>query len=195
MSPEDKAALRRQYRQLRRELPEQERVASDAAIGAQLRQSEAYRSCCCLFLYISLPGEVDTWALLRTALKDGKTVAAPVCDPATHTMTFYRIGGDEDLRPGSYGIWEPDPSRCTVQMPEADALCLVPGFAFTHGGDRLGYGGGYYDRFLTQFPGLAYGLCRERWLAAELPAGPYDRKVDAVVTENRILFPKQERFE
>lgn len=189
MIDQEKKILRDQYRALRRELPAEEKEASDAAIAAQFLNSEYYRRCSSLFMYVSLPAEVDTGRILQVALRDGKTVAAPVCCPEDHSMTFYRIGGEEDLLPGSYGIREPDASCCAAVLPDEMSLCLVPGFTFTPGGLRLGYGGGYYDRFLASFPGVSVGLCRGKWLAAALPADRFDRPVQVVATEDRILLP------
>lgn len=186
----EKNRLREYYRQCRRELLTEEKVNSDAAIAANFLSSELYRSCSKLFLYISLPAEVDTWEILRAALRDKKIVAAPVCED-NHRMTFYRICGEEDLISGSYGIREPDVSCCAVERPDDQSLCVVPGFSFTPSGFRLGYGGGYYDRWLAAFPGVAVGLCRERWLAEDLPADLFDLPVQAVVTEDQILLSEK----
>lgn len=195
MIDREKAILRDHYRELRRGLSQKEKSASDAALAAQFIQSEYYRQCRRLFLYISLPAEVDTAPILQTAWRDGKEVAAPVCLPETHRMVFYRIGGEDDLVCGHYGIREPDSRRCAPLVPDKDSLCLVPGFAFDVNGCRLGYGGGYYDRFLVDFPGKTVGLCREKWLAEHLPADCYDLPVQAVVMENSILVPGGTPFE
>lgn len=189
MIDNEKKLLREKYRAFRRTLSAEEKAVSDAAVAAQFLNSEFYRRCRTLFMYISLPAEVDTDRILQAALRDGKAVAAPVCCPEDHSMTFYRIQGEEDLLPGSYGIREPDAVRCAVLLPDETSLCLVPGFTFTHGGYRLGYGGGYYDRFLATFPGVSVGLCRRQWLADSLPADRFDLPVQAVVTEDRILVP------
>ena len=186
----EKNRLREYYRQCRRDLFSEEKANSDAAITANFLNSELYRSCRKLFLYISLPAEVDTWEILHAALHDGKIVAAPVCEE-DHRMTFYRVRGEEDLISGSYGIREPDVSRCAVEQPDDQSLCVVPGFSFTPSGFRLGYGGGYYDRWLAVFPGAAVGLCRKRWLAEDLPADSFDLPVQAVVTEDQILLSEK----
>ena len=186
----EKNRLREYYRQCRRTLSPEEKLVSDAAITEQFLNSELYRRCSKLYLYISLPAEVDTWEILHAALHDGKIVAAPVCEE-NHRMTFYRIRREEDLISGSYGIREPDGSCCAVEHPDDQSLCVVPGFSFTPSGFRLGYGGGYYDRWLAVFPGVAVGLCRERWLAEDLPADLFDLPVQAVVTEDQILLSEK----
>ena len=118
----DKAALRDHYRSLRRELAAEEKAVSDLAVAQKFLNSEYYLRCRKLFMYISLPAEVDTFAILHAAWRDGKLVASPVCEPETHRMTFYRISGEEDLLTGHYGIREPDTGRCVPLEPDEDSL-------------------------------------------------------------------------
>lgn len=189
LSPEaEKKELRRTFRRLRKEMPAEEKALSDTAIAETFLNSPFYSRAQTLFVYNSLPQEIDTNRIIHCAWEQGKAVAAPFCDPETHAMRFYRILSADDLRAGAYGILEPDPARCKPVDPDADSLCLVPGFAFDENGFRLGYGGGYYDRFLAVFPGTSVGLCRENGLVPKLPADAFDKNVDAVVLENRILI-------
>ena len=101
-------------------------------------------------------------------------------------MSFFSIRGSQDLDPGAYGIPEPL-AACQEVRPTARSLCLVPALAFDRQGGRIGYGGGYYDRFLAAFPGTAVGLVRADFLADCLPAEPFDQKVKYLVTQDGWL--------
>lgn len=150
------------------------------------RYSEAQH----IYLYISKAEEVDTSFLLRTALADGKTVFAPYCPPGGGDMQFYRITSPGELVRSSFGIWEPDPLRCDPAVDTPDAVCLVPGLAFTRDGCRLGYGRGYYDRFLSSCDIFTVGLCYQECLTDCLPHTVQDQRVRYVVTETGMIPTK-----
>ena len=101
-------------------------------------------------------------------------------------MTFYRITGEADLAPGSFGILEPKES-CPAIWPAAGDVMLLPGAAFDREGHRIGYGGGYYDRYLAQtsFPRAA--LCWQQMMVNEIPMEIYDQRMDLVITENDVI--------
>lgn len=152
-------------------------------IRQQVCQLPSYGRVRNLLLYLSKGSEVDTWPLLELALEEGKAVYAPLCLDGDGSMAFYRVRSREDLRAGRFGLWEPDPARCAPLEPNALGLCLVPGLSFDKQGYRLGYGKGYYDRFLTRWEGEAVGLCFEDLLLPRLPQDPQDQRVSTVVTE------------
>lgn len=180
----DRSALRRQLRQKRRAIPPEERAAWDAAILEHLTQSAAFQRADTLLLFLSAGGEPDTLGILRAAWDAGKQTAVPRCMEAGR-MEFYCINSLEDVKPGAYGILEPISS---VQPSlTRDTLCLVPAVAFSPGGDRLGQGGGYYDRYLDRYPFLqTIGICYSCLMQSRLPVLPHDRRVGAVVTEKSL---------
>ena len=178
----DKAALRRELLAKREALPC--RKALDRAMEEQVRALDAYREARALLLYLSKGSEPDTWGLLDRALAEGRPVYAPRCLDGRGNMAFYRVPSREGLVLGRFGLWEPDPARCPPWEGGAGALCLVPGIAFDREGFRLGYGMGYYDRFLAGFSGSSLGLCYEGLVQDRLPRGVYDRKVGRLVTES-----------
>ncbi len=135
-----------------------------------------------VFLYLSFGSEVETLALTKKLLALGKEIAVPRCDPQTKTMTAVRLTDFQQLRPGSYGILEPAPDAPVISKEEID-LCLVPGLAFDQEGYRLGYGGGYYDKFLKDFSGKKLGLAFLECLTDRLPREEFDLPVDAVITD------------
>ena len=180
-----KAALRSRLRALQRDLSVEETERSDQAIFSQLRNSSCYQAAERLFLYYSRTGEVDTHMLLHAALEDGKTVALPVSEPHGK-MTFFRYTGT--LSPGLWNIPEPEPSEPMTPSPQD--LLIVPGLCFDRSGYRLGQGGGYYDRYLSEHPAVTVGLCRDSFLLDEIPREWNDLPVRFLFTEHEILrFP------
>ncbi len=136
---------------------------------------------------MSKGSEVDTWKVFARALAEGKEVYAPRCLDGEGTMGFFQVTSPQELLQGRFGLWEPDPRRCAPWRRREGALCLVPGIAFDRQGYRLGYGKGYYDRFLAVFSGTAAGLCFRELALERLPRGPQDRRVDVLVTEAGVL--------
>ena len=106
--------------------------------------------------------------------------------PETREMDFYVIHSDDDLRTGHYGIREPDPFRCEKAVISGKALCIVPGLCFDRRGYRLGYGGGYYDRFLSTHKVTRVGICYSYFMVNELIYGKYDVRMDKVITNYPI---------
>lgn len=189
-----KASLRERYRLLRDAAPPHEQALCDSLIAKRLLELPAYQAAGTLFSYLSFGSEVSTRGLIERTWADGKTVALPRCIPETHGLAWHRVGSFEELSRGPYGIDEPLPCD-TSAIDAADAppssIAIVPGLVFDRRGFRLGYGGGYYDRFLASFQGVSIGLCRSAFLAeslSELGAiDAHDRAVDIVLTETEAL--------
>lgn len=184
--PERKAALRRELLAKRAVLSG--RLEKDEAMFRQVLALPQYRRAGRVFLYVSTPREPDTGRLLRAALEAGKEVFAPVCAPEGGAMAFYRVESEACLRPGRFGILEPDPAAggpaCFPEGQDAEeTLVVVPGVAFDLRGFRLGYGKGYYDRFLAGVDRNTVGLCYRELFLPELPAEEHDQRVRRVVTE------------
>ncbi len=187
-----KRELRERLLGLRRALPG--KAEKSHSISQLLIGCEAYRSASRLLLYLSTPQEVATYEILRQAQKDRKEVYAPACSEIEGEMTFYRVRENTSLILGKYGIMEPEPLEpllCRTELP--DTLCITPGVAFGKNGVRIGYGKGYYDRFLSRRQVAAIGLCYHRLLFSRLPAEPHDEKVQAVITEKGIFSAQADR--
>jgi len=145
-----------------------------------------------IMLYASFGKEVKTGELLQQALREGKRVAVPYCLREGRQLIaseVYRY--PEDLRPGTWGILEPRKDTLRPVNPQAIDLCIVPGVAFDEGGNRLGYGAGYYDRFLPQLrPGaLKIALAYDLQIVTTTYPSPRDIPVDLIITESRIIEP------
>jgi 5-formyltetrahydrofolate cyclo-ligase len=179
-----KRLLRQQMLDLRAKIPPRERLVSDAAISRQVGEFSAFKDAETLFVYVSTADEVGTQAIIEESLRQGKRVCVPRCE-GRGVMRAYEIGGFDDLREGSYGILEPRES-CPFVESDRIELALVPCMACTPRGQRLGYGGGFYDRYLWDRAYPAVALCRDVLLLDELPAGEYDVPVDFVITESGV---------
>jgi 5-formyltetrahydrofolate cyclo-ligase len=170
------------------------RRASDADLVRRVLGLPAFGRAEALFSYLDVDGEVPTRDIVAHALEANKTVCLPYCVPGTRSMTWHRVDSLDGLVKSRMGIWEPVPSRQTRVEPAAfvRSIALVPGLLFDLRGYRLGYGGGFYDSFLSAFAGATVGLCREAQLVESLAAldvlEPHDRAVDMVVTERRAVL-------
>lgn len=147
----------------------------------------AFRESGTVFSYVSKSIEVDTQPIILGAFERGKAVAVPRCIPDKLQMEFLLITSYDDLQPGAYGIMEPDPDRCPPALDTQRSICIVPALAFDMEGYRLGFGKGYFDRFLSTYRGVKAGICFDACVLDKLPRGKYDKRVDFVLTENRML--------
>lgn len=187
---QEKELLRAELSAVRGALSKEQRAEADSRINARLSALVSYRFAPVLLFYYPAHSEADVRPALRAALKAGRKVALPLCDKnKPGAMTFRLIRSEEELSPGKFGVMEP--SETTEQLPEEllkqkDAIAIVPALSFDKKGYRLGYGGGYYDRFLSYFAGTTVGICYASLLKEELPRGFFDRRVDLILTEQGV---------
>ena len=187
---EDKQQLRRRLLAQRAAQDAAAKRETDRRITAQVLASGLYRQAQSLFVYVSTPQEIDTHAIIRQALDEGKTVCVPLCG-AQGRMSARRIDSLAELHPGTHGILEPDEAAQEID-PSVIDLIIVPALACDRDGFRLGYGGGYYDRFLAQATAAAVALCAEARLEERLPREPHDRRCGWIITERRVLRTDEE---
>lgn len=184
----EKQQLRRHFLAVRAAMQQAEKQETDRQIVRRVLEMEPYRNANMIFCYVATPAEIDTRPILEQALSTGKTVCVPRCGQAG-SMTARRISSLDVLTRGRYGILEP-PDTAEMIPPEQIKLVLAPALAADRRGYRLGYGGGYYDRFLEQVNPVStvcVVLCVENRLVDRLPAEPYDRRCHWVVTERQVL--------
>ena len=160
----------------------------DAGILRNLLALPEYAACGLLLTYVSVGGEPDTREVIRLALKSGRAVAVPRCYEDRDELAFYRIDSLESLARGRFGLLEPAPDESRLLGRAPGGLCLLPGLSFDRGGGRLGYGRGFYDRFLAEYDGITAGLCHSPLLSGrKLPCGPYDIPARLVVTDRETI--------
>jgi len=187
-----KAGLRRQIRSRLEGLE----AADEKSLAVQERlfSTAWWREARWVFVYIAMPGEVDTAPIVRRAYQDGKLVAVPRMEG--EEVVFYRYEGrTRELIPNQFGILEPDPLWIPVDpllLAEGPLLVLTPGLAFDRRLRRMGRGKGYYDRFLARARRgpqvcLAVGLAFGEQLVEEVPVGPLDASLDGLITDGELL--------
>ncbi|MGI6567781.1 MAG: 5-formyltetrahydrofolate cyclo-ligase [Firmicutes bacterium] len=139
-------------------------------------------------LFLAFGSEVDTWLFLDQALALGKDVAAPVTLPKAKELAFYPIRSRDEARQGHWGIYEPRREGEPIPPGRVD-IVVVPGAVFDKRGCRIGYGGGYYDRFLgcKALGAWKVGICFDLQLLDEVPRAEHDVPVDVVLTETRTV--------
>ena len=178
----EKSALRKYFRQRRAAVSDRE--VKEAALTQRLLSHRAFLSCDRVFCYVSIDSEADTRAFLNACFRLKKDVAVPKCGQ-DGMMQFYAVHSLCELSPAApFGI--PEPEGDVIAVPTEKTLCVVPGLAFDRAGFRLGYGGGYYDRFLPSFPGFSLGLCFDECLTDALPRGAHDVSLQAVLTPDGL---------
>lgn len=174
----DKKELRRSIREQKRAMTEAEITARSAKLGQLFAASDAYKNAKTIYGYLPYNQEVRTVPMLEQALKDGKRVAVPKC--YGDEMKFIFMEDLSQVEKGYAGIPEP-----IADEPVADdktALVLMPGLAFDPEGHRIGYGGGFYDKFLAAEPNHpTLALCYAFQMLSELKTEEHDIPVDTVI--------------
>jgi 5-formyltetrahydrofolate cyclo-ligase len=180
-----KEILRKEFARQRDSLLGEDRRQISSLAADRLEALPVYQDAAKVALYASFRSETETQGLIASALAQGRKVALPLVRRESGSLEFFWIESWEDLRQGAFGILEPqeDPSK----LAEGFSLILVPGLAFDLRGRRLGYGAGYYDKFLAGFSGLKLGFAFDFQVVESLPEAGHDVAMDQVVTEKRII--------
>ena len=160
-------------------------------IHTNLFQSSAWKQARTIGVTISRFPEVDTYKIIQKAWAEGKTVAAPRCVHKERLLQFYKIHSFEDVESSYYGLLEPLVSLAAVRPKEIDLL-IVPGLGYDKKGYRIGFGGGYYDRFLAHFKGDTVSLFFSEQLLSSIPIENWDQPVNCLIGEASIYFPRNE---
>ncbi len=183
---EVKKSLRKELISRRRNMEISEKQAADRAIFELVKP--LIDKADSVLTYISTEIEVDTHLLMQYCFDNGIRVAAPVSGDSE--LTFYEVKSFDDVSEGRFGISEPT-DRSREFSPTAGTLCIVPALCADEKGLRLGYGRGYYDRFLSSFEGTSAILCYSGF-RMEVPSEPHDKRADITVFDDKIIY-KQNR--
>lgn len=186
----DKQTLRRRMLALRHARSCAEQASLSDAIQMQFLRSGLLQHCQCVFVYISVDDEIATQKILQEALRLKKTVCVPRCI-SKGIMTAHCIMSTADLQEGKYGIPEPR-EGCPQIAPSVIDLIVAPCLCTELTGYRLGYGGGYYDRFLAQAQhATVCALCPESAIVPTVYPQSFDQKCSKIVTEREVLSVAQ----
>ena len=182
-SPTDKKEFRKQMLAKRRALDSEKINELSQGIAERLFAAKEYREARIMLCFVSTEIEVNTRPIIKKALADGKRVAVPLCIKGSCELSFRYITGTNDLAEGAFGILEPL-SHCEECTGFDGALCVVPSLCCDRRGHRMGYGRGYYDRFLAGFGGTSCGVIFGEFLLDRIPTEPTDMPLDMMITES-----------
>ena len=184
----EKQRLREERLAAREALSEQERSVLDDRITQKLLATSEYAEATTVLTYVSVSSEVSTRMFIECALRDEKTVAVPRCLPG-HCLEFVAITSLDQLIAAPFGLLEPPKELPALTEEQMDAsICIVPALLVDTKGYRLGYGAGFYDRFLSTYPGKKICLAYQQNLSQTmLPHTEFDVAVDMVITESDVL--------
>lgn len=181
---EEKQQLRRIVRGLESQLSDQYRLKADRSIAAHLLAMPEYQAAESVFCFVSTAREINTRPILEDALSAGKKLSVPLCT-GDGMMELRCITSLAQLSPGFHDILEPVPDSSSVS-PDTVDFAILPCLTCNHLGQRLGRGGGYYDRFLAHYRGGTVLLCRELLIREEIPLESHDHPVPWVLTEKGL---------
>ncbi len=184
-----KEDLRKRFLEVRNSIDDRERSLKSLDIAKHLFDMPEYNSARSIFLYLSIGSEVDTKPIFDRAKADGKRISVPLCVLDKRCMELYFVESYDDLDIGSYKIYEPKKDLIlSGKLKQAAAeevdISVVPGVCFDFNGNRIGYGGGYYDKFLSTFKGVSVGITYDCCMTEEICPDKYDAPVDIVLTES-----------
>ncbi len=184
-----KIQLRKQYKQIREQLTIESVMKNSEKIATQLFQTSFWQKSSTVMLYLSFRNEVMTDLIYQEGWKQGKTMLIPICSPQNGIMSMSVLSSLDQLVVNRYGIRELPDHLQQIVSPETIDLCLIPGIAFDRFGNRLGFGSGYYDRYLAQIPALVPRIALAhncQIFDGTLPTDQYDLPMDYMLTEHGL---------
>ncbi len=180
--------IREKYKALRMAIPPTKKAAMDEKICSFFLSLATYRYSSVILMYAPKSDEVNVLKIAERAIADGKQVAFPRCKPESHDMDYHFVTSLDQLEKGSYGLLEP-PCELPIydyKSSTVPSACIIPALVYDKRGYRLGYGKGYYDRYLGNFTGSKVGMIYSDYIIDSLPIGRFDLSVDFIVTEKGL---------
>ena len=182
-----KADMRRLFSRLRADIPLNEKQTLDSILTDTVVNLPEFIKADTVLCYYPIKSEPNVLPIATLALSLGKTVAFPISHRDTHTLSFHKLSELSEIRTGEYGIFEP----CASAPEPTDlsrAICITPAISFDRAGHRIGWGGGYYDRFLKDFGGISVCVIYSALETESVPADAFDMTVDLIVTEKGVIY-------
>jgi 5-formyltetrahydrofolate cyclo-ligase len=187
MLTENKKKIRKDILTVRNALPRTEREAMSRIICSNFTNLSLLSDCASVMIFLSFGSEINTDYIIEWLWKQKKRVLVPLCKPETREMDIFSIANFADLEPGYFGIREPKRGLRPIVAREVIDLAAVPAVAFDRRGYRVGYGGGYYDRFLAGMDVPMIGLAFDCQIITAAPVDKYDLAVQGIVTEKEYI--------
>ena len=180
----DKSIIRKKMKEERSKLSNLQKEKLDNSVFQKVIESEEYNKANSIFIFVSYGSEVDTHRIIKKALKDGKNICVPKVISKKDGMVAVRVHDFSELKSGAYGILEPEDTKYKVQESSID-LCYIPGVAFDKRGGRVGYGGGYYDRFFKKLreDSKKIALAYKFQVLDEVPMEEHDMFIDGIISD------------
>lgn len=185
-----KDTIRKQVLEIRNKLSDDEVYQLSEAIFNNLKENSFFNNSTHVMIYLDFKHEVKTDFIINYCLLNDKKVYIPICIPETHEICISRITSLKELHSGHYGIREPLPEYIRLSDSSLVDLVLVPGVAFDSSGNRIGFGAGYYDRFMKRLqPGAVKAALAYSFQVIDLvPSDEYDIPADYIITEKNTIF-------
>ncbi|WP_281202259.1 5-formyltetrahydrofolate cyclo-ligase [Cytobacillus kochii] len=178
----DKKQLRKMIMQQLTEMPSEQYTSHSEKLASQLFLTSHWQQSKVVALTISRFPEVDTFPIINKAWSEGKQVAIPKCLPKTREMDFRIFSSYDNLEVVYSGLQEPVVDKTKSVRPCEIDLLIVPGVAYTLKGDRIGFGGGYYDRYLVDYNGFTLSLAFQEQVVNNIPIDHHDLPVQKIIT-------------
>ncbi len=173
----NKKILREKYLNIRKNINKENKQKYDNDIFNKVINLQEYKESKLVLIYVSLKYEADTFNLINYSLNTNKKVAVPKCKG--DNIIFYEIKNLKDLEEGSFGILEPKTNKSITDFN--NSICIIPGVAFDKQNNRIGYGKGFYDRFLKNYKGIKIGLTYKECICDKIDNDINDIKLDKVI--------------
>jgi len=186
----EKHQIRAYYRKARASLSLEARELLDITICADLSELPVIKNADTVLVFYPVKNEPNILQFIKNLYKMGKRVAFPVSNSDDCTLTFKYVDDLDDMVMGAYDIPEPS-ADSPISKNFSNCVCIVPALVFDRHGYRIGYGKGYYDRFLKDFQGVSIGIAYGDFVVDTLPYEPTDMAVDMIITERGIILPNE----
>ncbi len=168
-------------------MSQESRKIKSSIIAKKFTELSEYNAADAILLYYPFGSEPDITMIIRKTLEDGKKVILPKVTGSVLKL-YYVDDIKSQMRMGFYGIMEPDDGICRIAEFSDVGLALIPGICFDKSLNRIGYGGGFYDRLIPLLPQNAkkISICFQEQIVDKIPAEKYDKPVDIIITEKKL---------
>ena len=184
---EEKVRLRKQIIEHMNSLSEEQYTTLSEQIAFSLYAQKEWAEAKTIGITLSMENEVNTYPIIEKAWEEGKKVVVPKCNKETRTMSFRKISNFDQLKTVYMNLREPIPELTEEVNADEIDLQIVPGVAYTERGERIGYGGGYYDRYLVHYKGKTLSLAYDFQMVKQIPVEPFDKNVEKIITEKGTM--------